>query len=470
MADVPEQMTWQGGLWIGIFVNRDYCRSTSDRSPVAYRPERMSSLTKSRNVVCRDLLDVALSEVMNVTVSRQVDRGLTTKASMMDMPVVGATVEELERVKLLRTAILHSLGSSRALEGWEATFLLQTTMVSYLRRRHGDIKAAEIMLLDSLEWFQEQRHWEDWLRKHEVEDSPQHEALFHKYGAGGPSGLDKLDVPVLYVKADIQDTVGTMREMSVEVYVRHLMWNLEDNGNKYNCDVSGMNTGQNYDIEDVVADELTSAFSFDLIRVATELSDSVFVSLLAPTPKTRSNTTDDSDLSSILFHAFILSSTCPACPRILTTSPNKRQIRSVQQSFGRIVDIEDNNEENDNTPEKIHEVIYVKTINGKTISAKHHRNMTAAVILDEVERRSLIPRDMIRLVHKGKMTSEKKSMKENNIEAKETIEMSLRLLGGMEVNEQMDTHTKRKKTGRKKESQMKVKKGKGRNQMTTWLT
>ena len=48
MADVPEQMTWQGGLWIGIFVNRDYCRSTPDRSPVAYRPERMSSLTRSR--------------------------------------------------------------------------------------------------------------------------------------------------------------------------------------------------------------------------------------------------------------------------------------------------------------------------------------------------------------------------------------------------------------------------------------
>ena len=47
---------------------------------------------------------------------------------------------------------------------------------------------------------------------------------------------------------------------------------------------------------------------------------------------------------------------------------------------------------------------------------------------------------MIRLVHKGKMISEKKTMKENNIEAKATIEMSLRLLGGMEVNEQMDTH------------------------------
>ena len=66
--------------------------------------------------------------------------------------------------------------------------------------------------------------------------------------------------------------------------------------------------------------------------------------------------------------------------------------------------------------------------------------MTAAVILEEVERRTLVPRDMIRLVHKGKTISGKKSMKENYFEAKETIEMSLRLLGGMEASEQMDTH------------------------------
>ena len=72
--------------------------------------------------------------------------------------------------------------------------------------------------------------------------------------------------------------------------------------------------------------------------------------------------------------------------------------------------------------------VYVKMINGKTISIRYLRNMTAAVISDEVERRSLIPRDMIRLVHKGKMLNEKKTMKENNFEAKATIEMSLRLL------------------------------------------
>ena len=101
----------------------------------------------------------------------------------------------------------------------------------------------------------------------------------------------------------------------------------------------------------------------------------------------------------------------------------------------------------------------MKTINGKTISTRHRRNMTEAVILEEVERRTLVPRDMTRLVHKGKMISGKKSMKENNIEAKETIEMSLRLLGGMEVNEQMDTHETEEERERKK-SWMKEKKEK----------
>ena len=96
----------------------------------------------------------------------------------------------------------------------------------------------------------------------------------------------------------------------------------------------------------------------------------------------------------------------------------------MQQSLGKTLGIENNTEENDNMLEEIYATVYVKMINGKTISRRHHRNVTASVISDEVERRSLIPRDMIRLVHKGKMISEKKTMKENNIEAKATIEMS----------------------------------------------
>ena len=75
--------------------------------------------------------------------------------------------------------------------------------------------------------------------------------------------------------------------------------------------------------------------------------------------------------------------------------------------------------------------------------------MTAAVILEEVERRTLVPRDMIRLVHKGKMISGKKSMKENNIE-----EMSLRLLGGMDTHETEEDREKKRKLDEGTEGKM----------------
>ena len=65
---------------------------------------------------------------------------------------------------------------------------------------------------------------------------------------------------------------------------------------------------------------------------------------------------------------------------------------------------------------------------------------------------------MIRLVYKGKMLSEKKTVKEQNIEAEATIEMSLRL-GGMEMNQQMATH-ETEEDREKKESWKKEKKSK----------
>ena len=184
------------------------------------------------------------------------------------------------------------------------------------------------------------------------------------------------------------------------------------------------------------------------------LSESCFLDVTEP--KTRSNTTNDRDLIIVLFPGIILSCSSLTGPRIQSTSPNKWQLRSVQQSSGKVGNIEDTDEERDNTPEEIYETIYVKTINGKTISTRYYKNMTAAVILEEVERRTLVPRDMIRLVHKGKTISGKKSMKENNIEAKETIEMSLRLLGGMDVNEKMDTH----ETEEEREKKRKLDEGK----------
>ena len=84
-------------------------------------------------------------------------------------------------------------------------------------------------------------------------------------------------------------------------------------------------------------------------------------------------------------------------------------------------------------------MVHVKMINGKTISIKCEGKQIAAIMSDEVERRSQIPRDMTYLAHQGKVVNEKKIIEENNIEAEATLEMSLILLGGMEKNEQMET-------------------------------
>ena len=166
---------------------------------------------------------------------------------------------------------------------------------------------------------------------------------------------------------------------------------------------------------------------------------------------------------------------CLACPRIQTTFSQKWQIRTAHQSnenfirgdctiefvneyifeFATEVNEETANE-NDDVPEENYMTIYVKMINGKTISIKCEGKQTAAIISDEVERRSLIPRDMTYLVRKGKVMIEKKTIEENNIEAEATLELSLRLLGGTEENEQMDTH----ETEEDREKKRKLEEGK----------
>ena len=65
--------------------------------------------------------------------------------------------------------------------------------------------------------------------------------------------------------------------------------------------------------------------------------------------------------------------------------------------------------------------------------------------------------------------SEKKTIKENNIEAEATLEMSLRLMGGMEKNEQMDTH-ETEEDREKRGSWRKGKKERRRNHTTTRCT
>ena len=83
--------------------------------------------------------------------------------------------------------------------------------------------------------------------------------------------------------------------------------------------------------------------------------------------------------------------------------------------------------------------IYVRTSSGKTISIKCDKKRKLVSIVDEVERRSTIPRSTTYLVHHGKVLNEKRTMEDNNIGTETTIDMSLRLLGEMEKSELMDT-------------------------------
>ena len=117
---------------------------------------------------------------------------------------------------------------------------------------------------------------------------------------------------------------------------------------------------------------------------------------------------------------------------------------------------EENSKKNDDLPEETYMTIYVKTVNGKIISIRYEGMMTTSVISEEVERISSIPRDMTYLVDRGKLMSENKTIKENYIGTEVTLEMSLRLLGGMEKNEQMDTH----ETAEDREKKRKLEEGK----------
>ena len=163
-------------------------------------------------------------------------------------------------------------------------------------------------------------------------------------------------------------------------------------------------------------------------------------------------------LRKISFSVVIPPDPCQVCPRIQITFPYKWQIRTAHQSnknfvcgdctmeFEKDCIFEFATEVNEKTTNEIDDVLEcnymtknVKMINGKTICIKCEGKQTAAIISDELERRSSIPRDMTYFVHQGKVMNEKKTIEENNIGTEATLEMSLRLLGRMEKNEQMDT-------------------------------
>ena len=59
--------------------------------------------------------------------------------------------------------------------------------------------------------------------------------------------------------------------------------------------------------------------------------------------------------------------------------------------------------------------------------------------MEIVERKTLILRDQLYRVNQGKVLKDKKTMEKTNIGAEGTIDMCLRIMGGMRKEEQLDT-------------------------------
>ena len=86
MADVSEQMIWQGDVWNGMFVHSEYCRNTSGRSPFESGPVQVDNLMKLWIVACGEqqnpLLDQNVLEKFGVKAD---DALLTNEMKTIDM-------------------------------------------------------------------------------------------------------------------------------------------------------------------------------------------------------------------------------------------------------------------------------------------------------------------------------------------------------------------------------------------------
>ena len=86
MADVPEQMIWQGDVWSGMFVHSECCRNTTGRSPFESRPVQVDNLIKLWIVACGEqqnpLLDHDVLEKFGVKAD---DALLADEMEIVDM-------------------------------------------------------------------------------------------------------------------------------------------------------------------------------------------------------------------------------------------------------------------------------------------------------------------------------------------------------------------------------------------------
>ena len=95
--------------------------------------------------------------------------------------------------------------------------------------------------------------------------------------------------------------------------------------------------------------------------------------------------------------------------------------------------------------------VHVRKNSGKTTSIKGGRRQDIARIMDVVERKTMILKNLHHLANQGKALSDKKTVEESNIEAETTIEMSMRPKGGMKKDEPM-APAEKEEDGKKRKS------------------
>ena len=84
---------------------------------------------------------------------------------------------------------------------------------------------------------------------------------------------------------------------------------------------------------------------------------------------------------------------------------------------------------------KYERILYVRTLNGKTISVKYDPQATVDQIRKQIEGKTRIPQEQQHPVSRGKVLKDKMKIEDYNLKEEETIELIAALLGGTKRDE-----------------------------------